>query len=138
MEKLRRYDGMRQALQNIPNEIKRLETDARTLKGYAADRISVRGGGGKREEALLNNLVERQELELALQQVRRWLSNTDRGLLGLKDDERLVLQRLYLYPEKDAIDRLCKELGVEQSTIYRKKEQALEHFTIAMYGFRET
>ena len=138
MEKLRRYDAMRQALQNIPEEISRLKADACALRGATTDATPVRGGGSRREEALINNLVERQELEWTLKQVKRWLAVADRGLLALPQDERLVLQRLYLYPEKGALDRLCNELGVEQSTIYRKRDQALHRFTVAMYGFLET
>ncbi len=137
MDKLRRYDVMRQALRNIPAEIERLEEAACALQGVTTDKTPVKGGGSRREEALINNLMERQELEIALEQVKRWLCVTDRGLLALKEDERLILQRLYLYPEKGAVDRLCHELGVEQSTIYRKRDQALERFTLAMYGFGE-
>lgn len=138
MEKLRKYDVMRQALRNIPAEIERLQADACDLRGVAMDKTPVKGGGGHREEALINNFVQRQELKLTLEQVKRWLHVTDRGLLALTEEERLVLQRLYLYPEKGAIDRLCNELGVEQSSVYRKRDQALERFTIAMYGFGET
>lgn len=137
MDKLRRYDVMQQALRNIPAEIERLQADACALRGVATDRTPVKGGGNRREEALINNLVQRQELEMTLRQVKRWLCVTERGLLALPEDERLVLRRLYLYPEKGALERLCSELGVEQSTIYRKRDQALERFTLAMYGFPE-
>ena len=58
--------------------------------------------------------------------------------LALNEDERLILQRLYLYPQKGAIDRLCNELGLEQSSVYRKRDQALSRFTVAIYGFSET
>ncbi len=138
MEKLRRYDAMRQALRNIPEEIDRLKADARALRGATTDATPVKGGGNRREEALINNLVERQELEWTLQQVQRWICTADRGLAALTPDERLVLQRLYLYPERGALDRLCSELGVEQSSIYRKRDQALHRFTVAMYGFLDT
>ena len=138
MEKLRRYDAMRQALRNIPEEIDRLKADACALRGATTDTTPVKGDGSRREEALINNLVERQELEWTLQQVQRWLCTADRGLAALTSDERLVLQRLYLYPERGALERLCSELGVEQSSIYRKRDQALHRFTVAMYGFLDT
>lgn len=138
MDKLRRYDAMRQALRNLPEEIARLKADASALRGANFDITPVNGGGSRREDALINNLVERQELEQNLKQVRHWLAVTDRGLLALPQDERLVLQRLYLYPEQGAVDRLCMELGVEQSTVYRKRDQALRRFTLALYGFAET
>lgn len=138
MEKLRRYDAMRQALRNIPEEIRRLREEAVLLRRRAMDMTPVRGSGGRGDEALLNNIAQRQELEWTLKQVRLWLANADRGLMALAEDERLVLQRFYLYPEKGALERLCTELGVEQSTVYRKRDQALENFTVAMYGFTET
>lgn len=138
IEKLRRYDMMRHALQNIPEEIARLKAEATVLRSAAGDRIRVKGGGGRQEDARINNLVQRQELEQTLKQVRQWLNVADRALLALDADERLVLQRLYLYPEKGAIERLCSELDLEQSSVYRKRDQALHRFTAAIYGFLET
>ena len=137
MEKLRRYDSMRRALGNIPEEIRRLKDEARAIRGSTCDRIAVRGGGGHREDALIDNLVKRQELEWTLKRVKHWLLVADRGLAALLPEEKLVLQRLYLHPEKDALQRLCDELGVEQSSVYRKRDQALQRFTTALYGFAE-
>lgn len=138
MEKLRRYDIMRQALRNIPEEIERLKAEAAVLRSASADGVCVRGSGGRQEDARINNIVQRQELEQTLTQVRQWLSVTDRGLIALDEDQRLILQRLYLYPQKGAIERLCSELGMEQSSVYRKRDQALHRFTAAIYGFLET
>ena len=137
IEKLRRYDIMRQALRNIPQEIERLKAEAVALRSIG-DSIHVKGGGGRQEDARINNIVQRQELEQVFRQVRQWLEVTERGLMALTSDERLILQRLYLYPQKGAIDRLCAELGMEQSSVYRKRDQALHRFTAALYGFLET
>lgn len=138
MDKLRRYDVMRNALRNIPEEINRLKEEAVMLRRTATDRTPVKSSRSRKDDALIDNLVKRQELEWTLKQVRQWLAGTDRGLMALSEEERLVLQRLYLYPQKDAVSRLCVELGVEQSSVYRKRDQALERFTLAMYGFAET
>ena len=138
MDKLKKYDAMQMARKNIPEEIRRLKSEACAMRRASLDTPFVRFSGGRREEALLTNITQRQELEWTLKQVKHWLSITDRGLLALPEDERLILQRLYLYPEKGAVERLCAELGVEQSSIYRKRDQALERFTVAMYGFPES
>ena len=138
IDKLHRYDLMRNALQNIPDEIARLKAEAVAIRSASANSFFVKGGGGDQEDARINNLVRRHELEETLRQVRQWLNVTDRALLALKDDERLILQRLYLYPQKGAIDLLCNELGLEQSSVYRKRDQALSRFTVAIYGFLET
>ena len=138
MEKLRRYDIMRQALRNIPEEIERLKEEATILRSASTDSIYVRGSGGRQEDARINNIVQRQELERNLLRVRQWLDVTERGLFALDEDERTILQHLYLYPQKGALDRLCTELGLEQSSVYRKRDQALHRFTAAIYGFSET
>lgn len=138
IEKLRRYDIMRQALRNIPEEIERLKAEAAMLRSAGTDGIHVRGGGGKQEDARINNIVQRQELEQTLSQVRHWLAVTDRGLMALEEDQQMILQQLYLYPRAGAMNRLCAQLGLEQSSVYRKRDQALHRFTAALYGFTET
>ncbi|MBR4017429.1 MAG: hypothetical protein IKK11_06425 [Oscillospiraceae bacterium] len=138
IEKLKKYDAMRQALRNIPEEITRLKEDICSYRGIRMDGISVKNSVSRRDDAMINNLAHQQELEWTLKQVKQWLAVADRGLLALPHDERMILQRLYLYPEHNSIARLCSELGVEQSTIYRKRDQALYRFTVALYGFAET
>ena len=111
--KLRRYDIMRQALRNIPEEIARLKEDATLLRTASTDSIFVRTTAGRGEDVRLNNIVKRQELERTLRYVRQWLDVADRGLFALSDEDRMILQKLYLYPQKDALQRLSLELGLE-------------------------
>ena len=134
MEKLRKYDPMCRSLQNIPLEVKRLEVDARAIRGARTDGTPVKGGGSGREDALINNIAHRQELTWALEQAKYWGDITRRGLETLTPEEKLVLQRFYLTPEQGSVQRLCMELGVEQSSIYRKRDKALRKFALALYG----
>lgn len=133
-EKLRRYDAMRLATINIPQELHRLEIDAQSIRSARTDATPVSGGGSKREDALLNNILHRQELTWTLQQAQAWLQITDRALTTLTQAEKLILTRLYIYPEKGGLERLCKELDMESSSVYRHREQALKRFTMALYG----
>lgn len=132
-EKLRRYDAMRTALTNIPQELERLEQEASAIRSARTDKVKVTSKGC-REDDLINNLVQRQELEHNFRQTESWLQITDRALDVLPPDDRLVLQRLFITKERDSLSRLCSELGVEQSSIYRKRDKALHRFTIALYG----
>ena len=136
-EKLKRYDAMRLATINIPEEIERLELDAQSIRSAKIDAPVINGGGSRREDALLSNFIERQELEWTLQQAQLWLKTTDRALTALNKQEQLILHRLYIYPERGAIEQLCKELGIEVSSIYRHRDRALKHFTLAYYGIDE-
>lgn len=133
-EKLRRYDAMRLATVNIPQELKRLEIDAQSIRSARADATPVSGGGNRREEAMLNNILHRQELAWTLQQAQSWLQITDRALTALSNQEKLILTRLYIYPEKGGLERLCHDLDMETSTLYRHRDQALKRFTMALYG----
>lgn len=135
-DKLRKYDAMRRAIQNIPEELKRLELAARSIQGTRADATGVKGGG-YREDALIDNLVHRQELQNALEQAKLWVCTTDRALSALSQEEKQVLQRMLIYPERGGIARLCEELECEQSSVYRKRDRALHKFTIALYGTAE-
>ena len=136
-EKLRRYDAMRLATINIPEEVQRLEVDAQAIRSAKLDGAVVSGGGNRREDALLNYIIHRQELLWTLEQAQLWLKTTDRALSALSSEEKLLLHRLYIYPEMGAPERLCKELGVETSSIYRRRDKALRHFTLAYYGIDE-
>lgn len=138
IEKLRRYDAMQQAVVNIPEEIQRLEIAATSIRGSRMDKIPVKEGGNGREEAMLNNIMYRQELEWSLQQAQSWIKSVDRALSALNPEEKLVIHRLYIYPARGNVERLCSTLGVEQSTVYRKRDKALRKFTLALYGFTET
>ena len=133
-EKLQRYDAMRLATINIPQEIQRLEIDAHSIRSARIDATPVSGGGNRREEALLNNILHRQELTWTLQQAQAWLQITDRALSTLTSREKQILTRLYIYPEKGGLERLCKELDMESSSVYRHRDQALKRFTMALYG----
>lgn len=136
-EKLRRYDAMRLATINIPEEVERLELDAQSIRSAKMDGDVVRGGGNRREDALLNNIIHRQELLWTLEQALLWLKTTDRALSALTKEEKLILHRMYIYPEMGAPEQLCKELGLETSSIYRRRDRALKHFTLAYYGIDE-
>lgn len=134
MERLRKYDAMCLAADNIPQEIRRLEEAATAIRSARTDGCRVQATGNRREELLLDNMMSRQELHWRLDQTQGWLSAMNKALGVLTPEEKLVLQRLYIYPEKGSVERLCDELGVESSSIYRKRDKALRHFTVALYG----
>ena len=138
MEKLHRYDAMRQAVKNIPEEITRLELDAARIRSARTDSTPVKGGSNKREDMLLDNMVHRQELQGLLQQAKSWICMTERALGTLTPEEKLILHRMYILPERGCLDRLSMELGLEQSSIYRRRDKALRRFTQALYGLEES
>lgn len=138
IEKLKEYEARKRSLSTIPEEITRLEHDASKIRSATGDGSPVKGGGSTREDMLLSNIVHREELENALEQAKKWVALVDAGLEILSVEERLVLGRFYVHPERGNVERLCTEMGCEKATVYRRRDVALRRFTLALYGGTET
>jgi len=137
IDKLKTYTVHRQALESIPAELHRLELEAAALHSAIGEETPVKGGSGGREEALLNNIVLRAELDTAYDQAKFWVRIVDKGLAVLSEDQRRILDMMYINPLKGNVDRLCTDFGIEKTAIYRRRDDALRAFTIALYGITE-
>ncbi len=133
IDKLKQYSAMRCSLDTIPLELQRLQLHAQSLKSLDLSSPAVRTDP-KRDDALINNLVHRQELEATLQQADLWVSQVDRALGVLEPDDRMVLDKMYIKQERDAVGKLCEELCRDTPTVYRRRDRALRKFTLALYG----
>ncbi len=138
IDKLKGYEAHRKALENIPREIKRLQNAFMSIRSATTDGTPVSGGGSTREDAMLSNIAHREELERALKQDEAWVRMVDEGLNVLSAEERLVLERFYIYRAKGNVERLCEELSLEKTAVYDRRDKALRHFTIALYGICES
>ena len=138
IEKLEQYDAKKQSLRSIPTEIARLESVAQRIRSAQMDGVAVKRSGGGREDMLLNNIIQREELNWSLEQAQQWVGLVDSGLSVLDDEERLILDRFYIRNEKGAADRLAGDLAMDVKTVYRRKDAALRRFTIALWGCVES
>lgn len=133
-EKLQSYPTRRASVQSLKNELRRLEYEAEGLKSPTLRAESVRQSPSARDDRIVNNLVQRKELERRLRETELWLGTVDGALSALTEQERLVLRRMYMEPGRGNLDKLCEELELEKSMVYRRREGALERFTSALYG----
>ena len=60
-----------------------------------------------------------------MEQTRQELVALEKALGELNPEERLVAEFLVISPQKGNAQRLCEILGVEQSSVYRKRERVL-------------
>lgn len=138
-DKLRQYEARKSSLDRTAAEIHRLENDLTRIRSATTDSTPVRGGTCTREDAMVNNIALRGELDLARQDTARWLKIMDSALAELTDEERLILDRLFIHRQRGAADRLCQELGLQEvSSVYRRSTKALNHLTLALYGTLST
>ena len=135
IDKLKNYAAHQEALGNIPKEIKRLELAYASIRSANTDGIPVSGSSAStREDAMLSNIVHRDELKRRLKEARLWVEIVDGGLSVLDDEDRLTLELCFIHKVKGSIDDLCERLNVEKATVYRRRDQALRRFTLALYG----
>ncbi len=138
MDKLEQYDARQRALDSIPEEIRRLEIENASIRSGVRSAVPVHGAGSSREDAMLTNIVRREELARQLESTKSWVTLVDRGLGALDDEDRLVLDRFYIHRTRGHVERLIGELGVEAKMVYKRKDRALRRFTMALYGALES
>lgn len=138
IEKLKQYEAKRQALEIIPMQIAEIESTMTSIRcGVNIAPASGSKSTGK-ENMLLSCIVQKEELQRNLDRVKLWIEFMEKGLNILDQEERLVLDRFFIHPAKGNVDRLCGELFIEQSQVYKRRDKALRKFTIALYGATES
>lgn len=134
-ERLKVYNAKKQAIESISNEIARLENQFGSLQSVTT--VTVNGGVHLNEDAFLSNIVLRKELDKRLEDAQMWVDTTEKALSKLDDEERLVLEMFFIRWKQGNIQQLCYDLHVEQATVYRRRDAALRHFTLTLYGICE-
>lgn len=132
IEELETYPAKKEAMTTIPERLRELESAFVSIGSPSADKVAVQGGGGN--DKALNNIAQRDKLSQNLAEVVRFTARVERGLAVLGDDENEILSRCYIHPERGAVERIANARGLDKSTVYRIRDDALRKFTIAMYG----
>ena len=137
-DKLRCYEAKRASAVLAREEMQRLTYEATRIRSAAADGTPVRGGGSTREDVMVDNILRRGELDTAMRIAALWVRTVEAGLAVLDAEERHILDRFYIHRAGGHVERLCEELHLEKSQVYERKDRALRHFTLALYGVVET
>ncbi len=137
VDRLKNYENRKQALENIPEQIKNLELQLTSIRSATTDETPSYGGGNHREDALINNISKREELKNNYAIAEREVNVTEKGLAVLSEEERKILNRFFMHRTKNYIEHLCDELYISKTELYRRKDVALKKFTVACYGIAD-
>ena len=138
-DKLRDYSAQLNAVATLPLELKRLESEYTSIKAANTDVTPVQGGGTTQEDRALSNIVRRQEIEAMLYRAKKSVAFVEAALARLSEEERLVLELMYINRQRGAVGRLREELHLEdERSVYKRAAKALKRLTIAMYGATES
>lgn len=138
IQRLEDYEVRKYAEISLEEQIQLKKQQYEAIRAARTDAMPVQGGAGnKREEMIINNIAIREELENNLKIVRHELSIIERGLNALTDTERKILSCFYVQRTKGVVVRLCDELYISKTELYRQRDAALKKFTKVCYGVCE-
>lgn len=138
IQRLRDYEDRKIAVDNLTEQINSLEDKFTAIRAATTDSTPVQGGNeNRREQMLIHNISTREELKNNLDIIKREIEITEKGLAVLTETERLILTRFYINRSKGYIERLCDELFISKTELYRQKDEALKRFTMVCYGIVE-
>lgn len=138
IQRLRDYEGRLTAAENLTEQINSLNDRLTAIRSAVTDSTPVQGGNeNKREQMLISNISMRDELQKNLEAVKSEISITEKALATLTKVEKDILHRFYINRAKGYVQRLCDELYISKTELYRQKDIALKKFTMACYGIVE-
>ena len=140
LEKLKDFPRQAAAVDSLAEELRRRELEATSVLSARGVGAPVRGStASAREDRLLSNLVRREAVQRMQERAKLACSVGQTGLQALEDDERHLLEAMYIHTTAGRAERLAEELGLADSrTVYKRTEKALRRFVIALYGVSET
>ena len=135
---LRLYGQRKKFLEHVDSQLIWLENDFAALKGCTTDSEAVDGGASKSEDHLLNNIVKRDKLRQNKELAEKFVQTIERTLYLLPRQQQEILAEFFIDRSKGHIERLMEKYHVEQSMVYKLKNEALRNFTLLRSGYIET
>lgn len=134
---LGRYYEKLQAIDSLQDEIDMLSARMEGIRSPARDATPVQGGSSTAEDRIVNAIYNMDNLKVRHELVKWQVRQMDRGLSILTDQQRRILEVAVMRREYNAIDRLCDELHISRSELYRRMDEAIKRYTICRHGVTE-
>lgn len=135
---LKDYESMNFLLENAQEEAV-LQQDSMTSLGSPT--LSDMPKGAPNPHAVENRIVKTLDMINVLNEryqraveYMRWFRP---AWQVLTEDEQFVLSRFYLDDESrqaDSVAEACERFHIERTSVYKKKDRALSHLTLLLYG----
>lgn len=134
IERLRRLPDEKAALVNLPDQIKSLESRLTAIRSSRTDGDPVSGGTNRREDMIINTIVEIDRRKEDLEYAKHEVMVMERNIAALKPNEQRALELFYIIGERHAAERLAAEIGYSEPQAYRIKNSAVENLARRLYG----
>jgi len=138
VETLQCYGARRQSVAAISRQIQEIRLRREGIRSSLSGSGGGSGGNQRsREDLMVRTLEQERSLEQRLERAKLWVAGVEEALQVLTREEMTILETFYIQPVPGAAEVLCEKLGLERSSVYRRKDQALRRFILAMYGWEE-
>lgn len=98
------------------------------------ERLSLAAACPQTRDQKLAHLVSEQTLQQNYRHTTLLVKRTECALDALSPAERQLLEMLYIVPGRGNQKMLMQLQGICKSTFYRRRDLALQKFTVALYG----
>lgn len=131
---LGRKKNLVSAYSAIKNELEHLEQEKNSCKSAVLNCESNGGDSSVYEERLINILTDIEDCRFRRSVVERELIKIEKGMNGLNDYQKDLLEGFFVEHENGIADDLMERWYKERSSLYRDRNRALEAFTRSIYG----
>lgn len=106
-----------------------------SIKSASAGTAPVQGGGTSYEQRLNDSICKIDEMTKNLHFAEKEIKLTKQALATLTNEDRRILEVLYIDRHKRGAERLCQELAIaEEATVWKRAMRALENYCVAKYS----
>lgn len=135
---LKDYDGMKFIIDSYHDELK---TTKEQMVGISSPRYGYAPSASNKdnptEHRLLHGITEVSKLNERFQQAQLYFKWFEPAWQELSEDERFVLDACYRTPHQSMNEGLritMDKYFIAKTTAYNRKNQALDHLTLLLYG----
>lgn len=89
------------------------------------------------ENALIDNIVERDRLRWNIESTKPIREGVTHALHALEEEDQLLLQKFYLEGERAPVSELSIQLHCAPHEVFQRRDRALRRLTLRMYGIEE-
>lgn len=134
---LKDYESMKYVLAHASEDIALVKTsmvkmDSPLLSGLPKNKSNVRS----RENKVIKYLDAIDILGERHSRAQEFCAWFEPAWSGISEDERYVLSCFYLTntESQDCVSTICEHFHIERSSVYKKKDRALSHLALLLYG----
>lgn len=137
IDALKDYSSMEYIIQNHPDDVADVRDRMMALPSGVPTGLPRQKDPHAVETRLASSLDEIDVLKERYRRALEYMEWFRPAWDALTDDERFVLSEFYQnddYKQIDSIGNICDRFHIERSSAYNKKNRALAHLALLLYG----